>query len=93
MSHGFCRLSARTESARIRIRWLLVIALHGVIASVACSASEKPPTGPPNVLMIVVDTLRADRLSSYGDERGLTPFLDGLAVRGVVFANAYAPSS
>jgi arylsulfatase A-like enzyme len=48
---------------------------------------------PPNVLLIVVDTLRADRLGAYGNGRDLTPFLDSLARRGTVFANAYAPSS
>src|SRR5215510_12406740 len=48
---------------------------------------------PPNVLFIVIDTLRADRLGVYGNSRGLTPFLDELAQRGTIFANAYAPSS
>jgi len=47
----------------------------------------------PNVILIVADTLRADRLGAYGDTRGLTPFLDELAERGVVFRNAYAASS
>ena len=44
-------------------------------------------------MLVVVDTLRADRLGAYGNPRGLTPFLDQLAARGVRFANAYAPSS
>jgi arylsulfatase A-like enzyme len=44
-------------------------------------------------LLIVADTLRADRLGSYGSPRGLTPFLDEFSARGTVFANAYAPSS
>jgi arylsulfatase A-like enzyme len=48
---------------------------------------------PPNVLFILVDTLRADRLDDYGRRRGLTPFLDGLAARSLVFERAYAPSS
>ena len=46
----------------------------------------------PNVVVVVVDTLRADRLGCYGDGRGLTPFLDALAARGVAFRNAYAPA-
>ena len=45
------------------------------------------------MLLIVLDTLRADRLGAYGSTRGLTPFLDELAARGVVFENAYATSS
>jgi arylsulfatase A-like enzyme len=48
---------------------------------------------PQHVVMIVVDTLRADRLGAYGNARGLTPFLDQLAQRGVVFTNASAASS
>jgi len=51
------------------------------------------PDRPPNVLMVVLDTLRADRLGAYGSTRGLTPFLDELAAKGVVFENAYATSS
>jgi arylsulfatase A-like enzyme len=47
----------------------------------------------PNVILVVVDTLRADRVGVYGNARGLTPFLDGLARRGVLFRNAYAASS
>jgi arylsulfatase A-like enzyme len=41
----------------------------------------------------VIDTLRADRLGAYGNERGLTPFLDALARKGTLFEHAYAVSS
>lgn len=47
----------------------------------------------PNILLIVVDTLRADRLGCYGNSNGLTPFLDSLAADGFVFRNAYSASS
>jgi arylsulfatase A-like enzyme len=47
----------------------------------------------PNILLIVVDTLRADRLGAYGNRRGLTPFIDELAARAYVFRHAYAQSS
>jgi len=50
-------------------------------------------TRPPNLVIILADTLRADRLGAYGSPTGRTPFLDGLAARGVVFSRAYAPSS
>jgi arylsulfatase A-like enzyme len=51
------------------------------------------PEGSPNILFIILDTLRADHLSSYGYARPTSPFLDQLAARGVVFENAISPSS
>ena len=44
-----------------------------------------------NVLLITLDTTRADRLGCYGYTEGRTPHLDDLARGGVLFANAYAP--
>ncbi|HET7294543.1 MAG TPA: tetratricopeptide repeat protein [Vicinamibacteria bacterium] len=44
-----------------------------------------------NVLLISVDTLRADHVGSYGFPRPTTPRLDAVAREGVVFANAYTP--
>lgn len=44
----------------------------------------------PNVLLIVVDTLRADRLSSYGNPRATSPSIDALATEGARFTRAYA---
>ncbi len=47
----------------------------------------------PNVLLIVVDTLRADHLSTYGYARPTSPHLTQLAAQGTLFENAIAPSS
>jgi arylsulfatase A-like enzyme len=44
-----------------------------------------------SVLLVTVDTLRADRLGCYGDARARTPVIDGLAAQGVVFERAYTP--
>ncbi|MAI80360.1 MAG: hypothetical protein CL917_15535 [Deltaproteobacteria bacterium] len=46
-----------------------------------------------NILFVVIDTLRSDRLSSYGYERETSPVLDYLAGTGVRFANHRAQSS
>lgn len=46
-----------------------------------------------NVLFILIDTLRADRLGSFGNERDTSPSLDLLAERGVRFANTLSQSS
>lgn len=47
----------------------------------------------PNVLVIVVDTLRADHLSTYGYARPTSPNLTRIASQGVLFENAMAASS
>ncbi|MGA2981090.1 MAG: sulfatase-like hydrolase/transferase [Terriglobales bacterium] len=45
---------------------------------------------PPNIVLITVDTTRADRMGFLGSKRGLTPNLDALARYSVVFTHAYA---
>jgi arylsulfatase A-like enzyme len=47
----------------------------------------------PDVLVIVVDTLRADHLSTYGYSRPTSPHLTQLAAQGTLFEDAIAPSS
>jgi len=55
----------------------------------ACGSS---PTPGPNVLLITVDTLRADHVGAWGYERPTTPTIDALAARGLRFARATAPA-
>ncbi len=47
----------------------------------------------PNIVLYVVDTVRADRLGVYGYEKPTSPRLDSLAEGAVLFENAYAQSS
>jgi arylsulfatase A-like enzyme len=46
-----------------------------------------------NIVLITVDTLRADHLSCYGYERKTSPNIDKIAEQGIIFKNAIAPSS
>lgn len=46
----------------------------------------------PNIVLVVLDTVRAQSLSLYGHERPTTPFLERLAASSTVFERAYAPS-
>jgi len=46
--------------------------------------------GPANVVLITLDTTRADRMGFLGSQRGLTPNLDALAEQSVVFTRAYS---
>ena len=48
-------------------------------------------TSKPNVLIISIDSLRADHMGTYGYAKNITPFLDSLAKRGVVFEQASSP--
>ena len=57
-------------------------------------AQLTPPTsGTHNVVVILIDTLRADHLSTYGYTRPTSPNLSGIADQGVLFENAIAPSA
>jgi arylsulfatase A-like enzyme len=59
--------------------------------TLGCGAAR--PEGPPNVVLIVLDTLRADVMGCYGFAGVTTPELDRLAARGVRFERAIASSS
>lgn len=60
--------------------------------SAAVKANTQASVNQPNVLLIVMDTTRADRLSCYGYSRPTTPNLDRLAQEGVLFEQASAPA-
>ena len=76
-----CRLSAnRTPLPVDRRRLIGLIAV--VVLSFSCSPSE-----PVNVLLITVDTLRADHLGIYGYGAATSPRIDALAETGVRFAS------
>ncbi len=48
---------------------------------------------PPNVVLVAIDTLRADRVGSLGEAHGSTPHLDALARRGLLFRQAVSPGN
>jgi arylsulfatase A-like enzyme/Tfp pilus assembly protein PilF len=61
-----------------------------LLCALLLSASGRAQSrgGAPNILLITVDTLRADRLGCYGSQSVATPAMDGLARDGVVFERA-----
>jgi len=71
--------------------WIAILAIAG---SVSCSRQEPLTAGDSslNVLVITLDTIRADRLGAYGNTRVKTEFIDGLADRGVLFESCVAPT-
>ncbi len=52
--------------------------------------ARPPASGPPSVLLITLDTTRADHLEPYGADDAVTPALEALADEGVVFEHAVA---
>ncbi len=82
----------RANFAKSRVPWCWLWAM--LLAACASTATSAPPntaaSPSPNIVLITLDTTRADRMGFLGSERGLTPNLDELARRGVVFSRAYA---
>ncbi len=96
------RLERNIRHPRQFLRWNIG-GLFGVVAILAGAifggdwlkrhredARARPAASCPNVLLVVMDTVRADHLSLYGYERATTPALDRLAKRGVRFESARA---
>ncbi len=65
------------------------LSLAAVLLTLAVGCAGPTGDRPPNVLLISLDALRADHLSSYGYERETSPFLDQLASRGTRFTQAF----
>ena len=58
----------------------------------ACTSSSPPAEAPapPNVLLVTLDTTRADALACYGNTQARTPTLDRLAAEGARFSRAFS---
>ncbi|MCB1152755.1 sulfatase [bacterium] len=73
----------------MRARTIVVLAaLVVAVASMGTTCASGGKAQGPNVLLISIDTLRADALGAYGRTPSFTPNIDALAAEGVVFANA-----
>jgi choline-sulfatase len=66
---------------------LSTAALFALVVSCSCSNGSRPT----NVLLITLDTTRADALGCYGGPTGVSPNIDRLAQHGVLFEQAYTP--
>jgi arylsulfatase A-like enzyme/SAM-dependent methyltransferase len=71
--------------------FVLALALSSALAAGACSDGCRSVAAPA-VLLVVLDTVRADHLSCYGYERPTTPNLDRLAAEGELYRSAWAHS-
>jgi hypothetical protein len=86
-------------------RWALVLATPGLFLGVtgglealsrpwrerrALAGLPPPSEGAPNVLLLILDTVRAANLSVYGYARPTTPAMERVAAEGALFLDAYA---
>jgi arylsulfatase A-like enzyme/Flp pilus assembly protein TadD len=78
----------------VSYRAAVLIALATVLCTGACGGGDggRPAATGPNLLLITIDTLRADRLGAYGSETVATPAIDRLAAEGVRFARTVTPA-
>jgi choline-sulfatase len=84
----------RQEGSNLLLSNLLPSALPAFLpfclSAFLVSACVQPARRPPNILLITLDTTRADRLGAYGYRAAATPRLDRLAREGVLFERAVA---
>jgi arylsulfatase A-like enzyme len=83
-------MSGSVGSGASRRAAIAVVALAAGFALAGCSGDDAPKVRP-NVLIVLWDTVRADRVSAYGYERPTTPFLEKFAAEGVLFERAVSP--
>jgi arylsulfatase len=72
-----------------RVARRVALAILGAVATQGCSPIAEREARPPNILLISIDALRADRLEAYGYDRPTSPFLAELGRSGLVYENAF----
>ena len=81
---------SRVEESRALVASALLVATSALLL-VGCATPPEPAL--PNIILISIDTVRADRLGSYGFTADTSPALDRLASLGVRFDSAISQSS
>jgi arylsulfatase A-like enzyme len=86
---------------RVSCAWLAALAIASAAGGVGLpwiadvrgrAALPTPKPDSPNVLLIVLDTVRAESLSAYGFKEPTSPWLEQLAAKGVLFEHAFSTS-
>jgi arylsulfatase A-like enzyme/Flp pilus assembly protein TadD len=77
----------RAHASSLVLRSTLVAAAVTAVVCAACGRDAPPAI--ENLLLITLDTTRADKLGCYGDATAKTPHIDAVAARGARFDNAY----
>ena len=92
-----CLVPEKNKIAIITMRGWLSLSVALCVMAATGETQTHPPrravsraAAPGNILLITLDTTRADRMGFLGSKRGLTPNLDALARQATVFTRAYA---
>ena len=64
-----------------------------LVALLLAACSKAPQPERPSLILVSIDTLRADHVGLYGYERATTPFLDGWSKQALVFENAFTTAA
>jgi arylsulfatase A-like enzyme len=73
---------------KLRLRSLSVLIVTLFLAIAAALVAAAPSPKRPTIVLISIDTLRADHLSAYGYARKTSPFIDSVAAKGLLFERA-----
>jgi arylsulfatase A-like enzyme len=90
------RLGNRTVLGAVGIAVVLTLSIEAGLRIGESSQESGLPPAPdshPNIVLIVIDALRSDHLSSYGYSRSTSPNLDRIAKHGALFESAFSTSS
>lgn len=86
-------MSERGAYRTVWLAWIALTLVALVLPVTAADWSRPEKSKAPNLVLISVDTLRADAMGAYGAEPSATPHLDDLAREGTLFTDVRAPSS
>ena len=90
LTHQVIRTFSRADKKRSGGSFLTAVFFFLILVGWGCRSEVSPPR---SVILISLDTLRADHLGAYGYARPTSPNLDALAASGVVFEMALAQAS
>lgn len=91
-THHVGRAAALFRRERAALALVLALASSGLLALTGCGADRQRGT-TPNIVLVSIDSLRADRLGCYGADRDTSPAIDAIAAEGARFENAIASTS
>jgi arylsulfatase A-like enzyme len=77
----------------ITLLFLIIISLLSTNRALSQDNQKEITKNDCNIVLITIDTLRADHLSCYGYKRKTSPNIDKIAEKGIIFKNVIAPSS